>query len=106
MSRITLEDFQFSSDDENHEDEHSAEANSVHDTMHESSEAAENCTDSDPYVHFSTDYQKFDWDESRWSGIPNVRNHHKKAKEAKKGKTEKQGKLETRLKTGERKKSS
>ena len=98
MSQITLEDFQLSSDDENHEDEHSAEAKSVHDSIHESDEAPDNCTDGDPYVHFSTDYEKFEWDEMQWSGIANVRKHYKKAQKVKKNKMEVQGKLETQPK--------
>lgn len=105
MSQITLEDFQLSSDDENHKDEHSAEANSVHDFIHESDEAADNCTDGDPYVHFSTDYEKFEWDEMQWSGIVNIRKHYKKTQRVNKYKMEVQGKLETQPKPGERGKS-
>ena len=102
MPRITLEDFQLSSDDENHEDEQSK---SMHDSIHESSEdeVAGNCADSDPYAQFSTDYKKFEYDESRWNGIPNVRKHNKEAERTKKAKTEEQGKLETQPKPVERK---
>ena len=35
MPQITLENFQLSSDDDNYEDEHSAEGNSMHDSIHE-----------------------------------------------------------------------
>ena len=105
MSQITLKDFQLSSDDENHEDEHSAGANSVHDSIHESDEAADNCTDGDPYVNFSTDYEKFGWDETQWSGIANVRQYYKKVQTVKKYKMEVQGKLEAQPKPRERGKS-
>ena len=73
--------------------------------MNESDEAVDNCTDGDPYVHFSTDYEKFEWDETQWSGIANVRKHYKKVKRVKKDKMEAQGKLETQPKPGERGKS-
>ena len=108
MPQITLEDFQLSSDDESHEDEHSAEANSMHETIHDSgeNEVADNSRDGDLYGRFSTDYEKFAWDDAQWSGIANVRKHQKKVKEAKKDKTEEQGKLETQSKPGELKKAN
>lgn len=107
MPRITLEDFQLSSDDDYHEDKHSAEAKSVHDSIDESGEkeVADNFIDGDPYGRFSTDYKKFAWDNAQWSGIPNVRKHDKKQKKAKKEKTEEQGKLDTQPKPGEREES-
>ena len=104
MPQITFEDFQLSSDDEDHEDEDSAEANHMHDSVHGSNEdeILDNFTDGDLYGRFSTDYEKFAWDDARWSGIPNVRKHLKKGKKADKEKTEEQGKLETQSKPRER----
>lgn len=100
MPQITSEDFQLSSDEEYHEKAHSAGADSVYGSIQESSKdgVEDNCVDGDPYLHFLTDYEKFDWDESRWKGIPNVRKHETKAKKDKK---EEQGKLETQFKNGE-----
>ena len=91
MPRRTLENFQLSSDDDYHG---SGEK-----------DVAEHCRDGDSYGTFSTDYDKFAWDESRWTGISNVRKHCKKIEKAKKDKTEEQGKLETRSKPGEREES-
>ena len=106
MPQITLEDFQLSSDEEYDEDERSAEANSLHHSVYESNEdeVTDEITDGDLYGRFSTDYEKFKWDDARWSGISNVRKHQKKAKKAKKDKTEEQGKLETQPKPGQREK--
>ena len=87
MAQITLEDYQLSSDDEYHEDMHSAEGNSVYDSIDESGEkeVAGNLRDSDPYGRFSNDSERFAWNNARWSGISNVRKHYiYKNKESKK----------------------
>ena len=106
MPQVTLEDFQLSSDDESHENEGGTGGDTVHDSRNESSKdgVEDDEVDGDPYLQFFTDHEKFEWDESRWEGIPNVRKHEKRTPKPEEDKKEEQGKLETQLKPVEREK--
>ena len=52
-------------------------------TMSLARSSEDETTDVDPYANFSTDLEKFEWDQARWSRIQNTRKHNKVKKQRK-----------------------
>ncbi len=86
---IDYTDFTFSEDEhqQNHDsiDEDSSVENFQHNTDKDEDEVSDHETDIYKYASFFTDYERYQFDQARWNGIPNSRKHTigKKEKEVK-----------------------
>ena len=93
MSLINYADFAFSSEDEHHQDEHHPDEDDLFETDCDDGEISDHGPDSDEYASFFTDYEKFQFDQLRWHGIPNTRKYNIVRKKGKgKGEGEQEGK--------------
>ena len=94
MSQINYDDFQFSSEDDNHKDEHSIDEESTCMELEEDDEIGPQNVDIDEYLSFSTDLEKHTCDQLRWDGISNTRRYDI-AKRNTKTKQEGEGQLQS-----------
>ena len=97
MSLFADDDFVPSNGEEWSQNEHNADdGNSWKDFDDDSDEgeASNHSTDIDEYGSFLTDYGKYQYDQARWGGIANTRNHSR-AKKQHEGKREGEDKDES-----------
>ena len=76
MSLINYADFAFPSEDEHYQDEHHLDEDDLIETDGDEGEISDHSPDSDEYASFFTDYEKFQFDQLRWHGIPNTRKYN------------------------------
>ena len=78
MPLITYDDFSFLSEDQCDQDEKNFQegdpANDL-DSNFEEDEVSDHRTNIDEYASFFTDYEKYQYDQLRWNGVPNTRKY-------------------------------
>ena len=79
MSLVDYNDYAFSSEDEYHEDGDDIDDGDGDDE----SQISDQSIDTDEYTIFSTDFEKYRFDQARWIGISNSRQHTQTKKKIK-----------------------
>ena len=108
---IDYTDFTFSEDvhqqDHDSLDEDNSIQNFQHNTDEDEDEVSDHETDIYKYASFFTEYERYQFDQLRWNGIPNSRKHiiGKKEKEVKPAPNAPQSKLEARPKASGKRRS-